>query len=182
MTGNNTQTKTQKLGFYKVDNNPNGWKSIGVKGRLIEEITNNEISGIIMDYSYIPGNDEFHLSLDYNEIDFKGAEKIKAWYILSIQGDTARITKDIGMQERSEYVVSIEIPWEETRQHYNTAKRLQRYEELGLERRDNTGFKFSKKLTPRNAISAILNNLEAIGKEQKEKEERKIKSDKDMKK
>jgi len=176
-----TQNKTKKLGFYKVDNNPNGWKSIGVEGRLIEEMTNNEVGGIIMDYSYIPGNDEFHLSLDYNEVDFKGAEKVKAWYIISIRGDTARITKDIGMQERSEHVASIEIPWGETRQHYNTEKRLQRYKEYGFKERDNSGMYFTKKLTPRNAISAVLNNLEALGKEQIAKVERKIQSDKVMK-
>ena len=137
------------INFYKVDQAPHtGWKFIGVEGSEIEELSNNELAGTILAYSYIPGSGEFYLAMT-------GIPELNKY-----QGKYTALVRSTDFYEKQVLYIRkdnkeiAELPWEETKQHYNVSGSQWR-EMMGK----REGYYLSKKENPRTFIRSIFKGI-----------------------
>jgi hypothetical protein len=122
--------------FYKSDQSaiPDGWHYIGIGGKEIVALTNGELHGILVRYSYIKGSDEFLLDLEGNQL---GINDTVFFARFDYGDDTLIIRRNYYKDGKT----IAEIQWKDTKR-----KRLD-------------GIKISKEFTPRNVIRAIIKEL-----------------------
>ena len=136
------------ISFYKVDQAPHtGWKFIGVEGKEIEYLTDDELSGSIFKYSYIKDSDEFYL--DHDNVPEFG--KIQGRWIALIRGSEVIIRQNDKIVDRQK--------WQETKQYY-TKKGSRKDKYFGKE----SGSYYPKNVNPRNCIRMIVKTMVKIKK------------------
>jgi len=144
--------KRKVISFYSMGERD----YIGVEGNYITKITQENLFGVSVEYSYCSGSGEFFLKLE----DFK--EEYNGYYFLSVSDGVARINHSKVHYNNYEDKKEVTVNWGVTKQWYHKSKWNNRLKEIGIERGENKGMKREKKLNPQNCIRAIFNVLEEL--------------------